>query len=152
MKMAPIILHVIFETIYISISDSASLILCMLGNLSWFFMFADYQLFRKILSGIPTFCQAWIQIRPDILSGLIWVQTACNGYYLLAGDTIIDKEWRKIVKIILTFFCSTIIHVCQTLQISASVLIFEEMNFVAENSLSYQCCVCMCQVKLYKIV
>ena len=30
---------------------------------------------------IPSGCQTvWIQIRPNILSGLIWVQTVCNGY------------------------------------------------------------------------
>ena len=30
---------------------------------------------------IPSGCQTvWIQIRPDILSGLIWVQTVCKGY------------------------------------------------------------------------
>ena len=43
--------------------------------------FFQNQLFRKILSGIPSECQAvWIQIRPDILSGLIWVQTVCKSY------------------------------------------------------------------------
>ena len=37
--------------------------------------------FQKNLSGIPSECQTvWIQIRPDILSGLIWVQTVCKGY------------------------------------------------------------------------
>ena len=44
-------------------------------------IFFQNQLFRKILSGIPSECEtAWIQIRPDILSGLIWVQTVCKGY------------------------------------------------------------------------
>ena len=43
--------------------------------------FFQNQLFRKTLSGIPSVCQrVWIQIRPDILSGLIWVQTVCRGY------------------------------------------------------------------------
>ena len=43
--------------------------------------FVQNQLFRKILAGIPSECQtAWIQIGPDALSGLIWVQTVCNGY------------------------------------------------------------------------
>ena len=38
------------------------------------------QLFRKILSGIPPDCQTCrIQIRPDILSGLIWIQTVCKS-------------------------------------------------------------------------
>ena len=39
------------------------------------------QLFQKIISGKPSECQTvWIQIRPDILFGLIWVQTVCKGY------------------------------------------------------------------------
>ena len=30
---------------------------------------------------VPSGCQTvWIQIRPDILSGLIWVQTVCKGH------------------------------------------------------------------------
>ena len=36
---------------------------------------------REILSGIPYECQTdRIQIRPDKLSGLIWVQSVCKGY------------------------------------------------------------------------
>ena len=39
------------------------------------------QLFKKNLSGIPLECQIdWIQIRPDILSGMVWVQTVCKSY------------------------------------------------------------------------
>ena len=35
----------------------------------------------KNLSGPSSECQSvWIQIMPDILSGLIWVQTVCKGY------------------------------------------------------------------------
>ena len=48
--------------------------------------FFQNQLFRKNLSEIPSeYLTIWIQIRPDILSGpdvlsgLIWVQTVCNG-------------------------------------------------------------------------
>ena len=52
----------------------------MLFLLSADFFFQN-QIFRKILSGIPFECQTdWIQIRPDILSGLIWVQSVCKGY------------------------------------------------------------------------
>ena len=44
-------------------------------------IFFQNKLFRKIFSGIPSECQTnWIQIRPDILSGLIWVQSVCKGY------------------------------------------------------------------------
>ena len=48
--------------------------------------FVQNHLFRKILSDIvyctiPSEYQTvWIQIRPDILWGLIWVQTVCKGY------------------------------------------------------------------------
>ena len=37
--------------------------------------------FRCWIFSIPSGCQTvWIQIRPDILLGLIWVQTVCKGY------------------------------------------------------------------------
>ena len=39
------------------------------------------ELFRRILSGIRSECQpVWIQIRPDVLSGQIWVQTVFKSY------------------------------------------------------------------------
>ena len=48
----------------------------------------------KILSGIPSECQiVLIQIRPDILLGLIWVQTVCKCYQqmtLVAGKELIN--------------------------------------------------------------
>ena len=48
------------------------------------FLLSDFfqnQLFRKILSQISFGCGTdWIQIRPDIMSGLIWVQTVCKNY------------------------------------------------------------------------
>ena len=35
---------------------------------------------KKKISGIPSKYQTfWLQIRPDILLGLIWVQTVCKG-------------------------------------------------------------------------
>ena len=51
----------------------------MLLLLSAHFFKINY--FEKFLSGIPSECQTdWIQIRPDVLSGLIWVQSVCKGY------------------------------------------------------------------------
>ena len=39
------------------------------------------------------FCQSvWIQIRPNFMSGLIWVQTVCNGYQQM---TQVVKELMK---------------------------------------------------------
>ena len=43
-------------------------------------------------------CQTvWIQIRPDILSGLIWVQIVCTGYQqtTLVGHPSIDFFFSK---------------------------------------------------------
>ena len=45
---------------------------------------------EKIQSGIQSECQTvWVQIRTDILSVLIWVQTVCKGYQ---QTTLVDKE------------------------------------------------------------
>ena len=55
------------------------------------------QLFRKILSGIQSECQiVWIQIWPDVLSGLIWVQTVCKSYQ---QTTLGDKELNDLPKV-----------------------------------------------------
>ena len=48
--------------------------------------------FQKIISGILSECQTvWIQIRHDILSGLIWVQSVCKDYQ---QTTLGDKELK----------------------------------------------------------
>ena len=57
------------------------------------------QLFRKILSGIPSECQTdWIQIRPDVLSGLIWVQSVCKSYQqtTLGGKELNNKKGKHL--------------------------------------------------------
>ena len=68
-------------------------------RLFWMFLcplriFSKSFFFLKILSGIPTDCQTdWIQFRPNILSGLIWLQTVCKGY---EQTTIVSKELNKL--------------------------------------------------------
>ena len=72
-----------------------TLTLCTLGFLSSADFFQNRP-FRKILSGIPAECQTvWIQIRPDITSGLIWVQTVCKGYQqtTLVGNELMGIIW-----------------------------------------------------------
>ena len=50
--------------------------------------------FRKIPSGIPIECQiVGIQIRPDVLLSLIWVQIVCKGYQLM---TVVGRVNRMI--------------------------------------------------------
>ena len=70
----------------------------MLGNFACFLLSADFFLFslinffQKNLSGIPSECQTvWIQIRSDVLSGLIWVQTVSKGYQ---QTTLAGKEFN----------------------------------------------------------
>ena len=51
--------------------------------------FFKNKLFEKILSGIPSERQTvCILIRPDESSGLIWVQTVCQGYQ---QTTLVDR-------------------------------------------------------------
>ena len=73
----------IIKVILVVTLSVGGLTLCLLGIFSLFMSSADFfqnQLFHKILSGIPSEWQTvWIQIRPDFLSGLIWVQTVCKG-------------------------------------------------------------------------
>ena len=60
------------------------------------FIFQNH-FFLKISSGIPPECQTvWIQIRPTILLGLIWVQTVYKGYQ---QTTLGDKELEVIYSI-----------------------------------------------------
>ena len=42
--------------------------------------FFQNKLFEKVLSGIPSVSNSLIQIRPDILLDLVWVQTVCKVY------------------------------------------------------------------------
>ena len=92
-----------------------------------FFMFlssADFfhnQHFVKILSKIPSECQTvWIQIRHDILSGLIWIQTICKCYQqtALAGEEIskLPREYVGILKRIHNDYIALILrslHICK---------------------------------------
>ena len=85
---------------YIHVLISSTL--CLLGNMAVFFVvcwtFFHDQLFWKILSGIPSEHQAvWIQIRPDVLLGLIWFQTVCKSYQqmTLVGNELWTMKKRK---------------------------------------------------------
>ena len=56
-------------------------------------IFFKVNILERILLGIQSICQnSFDPIRPDILSGLIWVQTACKGYQqtALVGKVLTD--------------------------------------------------------------
>ena len=55
--------------------------------------FFQNKLFQKIISGTLSECQrVWIQIRTDILSVLIWIQTVCNSYQQMIKVALARKE------------------------------------------------------------
>ena len=59
--------------------------------------FSKSSFFQKILSGIASRCQTvWIQIRPDIMSGLIWVQTVCKGYQQIY---VVVNGWQRVYEL-----------------------------------------------------
>ena len=59
---------------------------------------------KNIISGIPSECQTlWIQIRPDILSGLKWVQTVCKDFQQM---TRVGKEFSKFAYLFFMSFTS----------------------------------------------
>ena len=64
----------------------------MLGNFNFFFVvslsFFKINFFHKILSRtIPECKTVWIQISPDVVSGLIWVQTICKNHQQMTKFT-----------------------------------------------------------------
>ena len=70
---------------------------CMLGNFSCFccrlLTFFKIDFFEKFLQELPSECQTvWIQIRTDILSVLIWVQTVCRGYQQMTKSPLARNE------------------------------------------------------------
>ena len=44
--------------------------------------FSQTAFFRKIILVLYQLCQIWIQIRPNVLSNIFWVQTFCKGYHV----------------------------------------------------------------------
>ena len=61
------------------------------------FIFYYCAIFNSLSAGlfpIPSGCQTvWVQIRPDILSSLIWVQTVCKGYQQM---TKVLACWQRV--------------------------------------------------------
>ena len=57
--------------------------ICMLGNISAFCCRRDFSKIQKNISvgiALSEFLTVWIQIRTDVWSFLIWVQTFCKRY------------------------------------------------------------------------
>ena len=83
--------------------------------------------FWKTLSGKPEECQTiWIQIRPDILSGLIWIQTVCKVYQ---QRNMVGKLLTMFNLLALRQFCSqsclTNYHLLNTVEATLSIVRYE---------------------------
>ena len=76
-------------------------------------------LFGCWIFSIPSKCQkVWIQIRPDILSGLIWVQTFAKVIGRQQKSPLADKELKQLVGTTLAkviSFGSNFSHLAQVL-------------------------------------
>ena len=117
MKPGDRYLHVNNESIIIMImrcfswidwkSQPVYVLACLLirPTIVWTFTLCSWEFFScflvinffKILSEIPSECQTdWIQIMPDILSSLIWVQTVCKSYIFLNEQSEQDLKCLQI--------------------------------------------------------
>ena len=54
--------------------------LCLLCKFASFLLSAFFFLLKNSFRNTIRVSNSWIQIRPDILSSLIWIQTVCKGY------------------------------------------------------------------------
>ena len=59
----------------------------------FFFFFLKINFFKKIFLEYHQCQTVWIQISPDVSSGLIWVQTVCTGYQQM---TKVATSWERI--------------------------------------------------------
>ena len=124
----------------------STLTLCMLGN---FYMLlsssADFFQINFCDTGTLSECQTiWIQIRTDVESVLIWLQTVCKEYKQTAKVAIIKQvgnplEKGHLSKYKLAKFHARIIAVCLSLQCvhPCSVFIFavcSSLQFVHPSS------------------
>ena len=51
---------------------------------------------EKSLGDLSVECQAvWIQIMPDVMPGLIWIQIVCKGYQ---QTTLVGKEFMTTIQ------------------------------------------------------
>ena len=76
--------------------------LCMLNKFPWFclrlLIIFKINIFKQFFQEYHQCRTVWIQIRPDILSGLVWVQTDCKDYQqtaLASGSSDIVYIFRQ---------------------------------------------------------
>ena len=83
--------------------------------LLWSFAyFSQNYFFQKLNSGTQLECQRiWIQVRTDVLSDLIWVQTVCKGYQQMTKVATRRKGFLWIFYVfVLSCVCCVFVRVC----------------------------------------
>ena len=80
----------ICKTVYWSALGFQILLLLFLHSL----IVCHILLFECWIFSIPSRCQTvWIQIRPDVFSGLIWIHSVCKGYQQM---TKVATSWQGV--------------------------------------------------------
>ena len=80
----------------ILLSSAVFAVVVLLLFVVLFVVIFKIKFFKAILLGIPSECQTGrIQIKPKVLSDLIWVQSVCKGYQqmTLRGNELIACLW-----------------------------------------------------------
>ena len=74
----------------------------------FFILFCRLLIFSFFFSGIPLECQTdWMQIRPNVMSGLIWVQTVCKSYQQKTpGDKDVKLQNLRYMKVLNYIICN----------------------------------------------
>ena len=85
-----------YTDIWILAFQKNALTLWMLGFVRAFFSFVDIlhkiNNFKTFLEYYHHSVEVWIQMRPAIMSGLVWVQTVCKSYQQKAK--VATSSWR----------------------------------------------------------
>ena len=107
------------------------LLLCMLGIFAYFLAIFKINFFLRIISEHSLECQTvWIQIKPDNMSGLIWVQTVCSGH----------QQMTKVVTCRQTVNTRAVSFVCQNSQnITIKYVILFKIILVNVPVIFYPC-------------
>ena len=87
----------------------ACLTLSMLDNFACFFVVCRFKkkkkIKKKIFQEYHQYQTVWVQIRPDVLLGLIWVQTVCKSYQqsikvAISRERVKEERKRKKIKML----------------------------------------------------
>ena len=90
----------LFKRLTLSITKIVSLKNITISLFKYLPAFFNDLFSQKNVSGTLSECQTvWLQIRTDVLSVLIWVQTVCKGYQQMTKSMLSRKALKPWVKL-----------------------------------------------------